>query len=223
IGGIKKDGTSYYAGAAPTDATNRIQYTPHGAVSAMKLGNGKWEHANFNSRLQPTEIGLGTSSADSSLLKLVYDFGTTNNNGNVLSQQIVISSAAMDVKQNYSYDALNRLATATEIKTSDSSVQWQQTYDIDRFGNRAVRVGSYIPNTALTPQSTSSTDFSAFNQTNNRLNVATLPNVLYDLAGNLTRDQAARTFTYDAENRQLTFNGTVGQYFYDGDGHRIKK
>ena len=29
--------------------------------------------------------------------------------------------------------------------------------------------------------------------------------------------------TYDAENRQRTFNGTVGQYFYDGDGHRVKK
>ncbi|MEK6303636.1 MAG: hypothetical protein AABO41_23270 [Acidobacteriota bacterium] len=25
------------------------------------------------------------------------------------------------------------------------------------------------------------------------------------------------------ENRQLTFNGTVGQYFYDGDGRRAKK
>src|SRR5437867_1043258 len=29
--------------------------------------------------------------------------------------------------------------------------------------------------------------------------------------------------TYDAENRQKTLNGTLGQYFYDGDGHRVKK
>jgi YD repeat-containing protein len=29
--------------------------------------------------------------------------------------------------------------------------------------------------------------------------------------------------TYDAENRLLNFNGGAGQYFYDGDGHRVKK
>ena len=49
----------YYAGATATDTTNRIQYAPQGAVSIMKLGNGKWEHTNFNNRLQPTQIGLG--------------------------------------------------------------------------------------------------------------------------------------------------------------------
>ena len=35
-------------------------YTAAGAVSSMQLGNGKWESTTFNSRLQPTQIALGT-------------------------------------------------------------------------------------------------------------------------------------------------------------------
>ena len=38
---------------------NGFTYTAAGAVSAMRLGNGKWETTQFNSRLQPTQIGLG--------------------------------------------------------------------------------------------------------------------------------------------------------------------
>jgi len=45
----------------------------------------------------------------------------------------------------------------------------------------------------------------------------------YDGSGNQTSDAQSRTFTYDAENRQLTFNTNAGQYFYDGDGRRVKK
>ncbi|MFH4247258.1 hypothetical protein WAI89_21130, partial [Acinetobacter baumannii] len=35
-----------------------------------------------------------------------------------------------------------------------------------------------------------------------------------------------RTFTYDGENKQtavVSGGSTVGQYFYDGDGRRVKK
>ena len=40
IAGIKDPAKpGYYAGAASADAANRIQYTAHGTVSALKLGN----------------------------------------------------------------------------------------------------------------------------------------------------------------------------------------
>jgi hypothetical protein len=39
VAGVKY-AANYYAGALATDSTNRIQYAEHGAVSAMKLGNG---------------------------------------------------------------------------------------------------------------------------------------------------------------------------------------
>ncbi|MBK7706203.1 MAG: hypothetical protein IPJ30_10570 [Acidobacteria bacterium] len=54
----------------------------------------------------------------------------------------------------------------------------------------------------------------------------------FDAAGNTTRDAQFRKFTYDAENKQTKIEsvdangavtGTIGEYFYDGDGRRVKK
>jgi RHS repeat-associated protein len=212
IAGIKNQVTQlYYAGAIANDATNRIQYASHGAISAMKLGNGKWEHTTYDpKRLQPTQIGLGVSSADSSLLKLDYTYNTpgqANNNGNVLTQTITIGPTVMS--QSYAYDDVNRLLTASE----NSGAGWSQTYGYDRFGNRWVSASTGYTLSSLTPQFQS-----AFNAGNNRLVSSG-----YDDAGNQTGDSQSRAFTYDAENRQITFNGSSGQYFYDGDGRRVKK
>lgn len=206
-----------------------IAYASHGAVSVMQLGNGKWEHTNFNSRLQPLQIGLGTSSSNSSILKLDYAYNTTgqtNNNGNVRTQTITLptgGSSTLTLTQNYSYDSLDRLSAAEEFIGTTS--QWKQIYDSDRWGNRAVRSSSYMPNPQLTPQSATETDFSAFEQSKNRLKQATFPQVLYDGAGNLIRDMVGSTFAYDGENRQVTANvaGVTTSYDYDGDGRRVKK
>jgi hypothetical protein len=57
VAGVRNQASGlYWVGAAASDATNRIQYAAHGGIAAMKLGNGKWEHTNFNGRLQPTQI-----------------------------------------------------------------------------------------------------------------------------------------------------------------------
>src|SRR5262249_50377044 len=134
VAGVKNQASgAYWAGAAPTDTTNRIQYAPQGAVSAMRLGNSGtslWERTTYNTRLQTEQIRLGTVANPSSLLQLDYTYGTTANNGNVQTQVITISSTVMS--QTYGYDALNRLISASEGST------WSQTYAYDRYGNRAV-------------------------------------------------------------------------------------
>lgn len=56
----------------------------------MRLGNGRFESTQFNSRLQPTQIALGTSATNTSLLNLDYDCGTPDNDGNVKSQNITV-------------------------------------------------------------------------------------------------------------------------------------
>jgi len=59
----------------------------------MQLGNGKWESTQFNSRLQPTQIALGTVQNCTDKLKLDYSYNTPNvadNNGNVKSQTITL-------------------------------------------------------------------------------------------------------------------------------------
>lgn len=75
-------------------------YTAAGAVTSMQLGNGRWESAVFNSRLQPEQIALGTIQNGTDKLKLNYEYGTLNtgngqviagtNNGNVGKQTITV-------------------------------------------------------------------------------------------------------------------------------------
>jgi YD repeat-containing protein len=190
------------SGEGPKTYASSFSYTAHAGLQAVQLGNGLWEHTRYNARLQPIQIGLGTSSTDASVLQLDYAYGTTNNNGNVLSQTII--APGFSATQTYTYDPLNRLKTATEEGS------WTQTYLYDQYGNRAVT--GYVPNPALTPQAV--TDF---NPATNRLT-----NSSYDNAGNLTQDATGRIFDYDAENHQVTFNTGAATYAYDGDGRRVK-
>jgi hypothetical protein len=49
----------------------------------------------------------------------------------------------------------------------------------------------------------------------------------FDNSGNTKIDAEDRSFIYDSENKQVEVrdhaNTIVGQYFYNGDGQRIKK
>jgi hypothetical protein len=98
----------------------------------MQLGNGKWESTVFNTRLQPTQIALGTIKDGIDKLKLNFDYGTTQNNGNVLSQQIAIptvgASQGYVAKQIYTYDALNRLQQADEKPDGYTQQQCDQNH-----------------------------------------------------------------------------------------------
>ena len=208
--------TGQKTGEANKTYASAMSYTSHGAVAAVTLGNALIEQVTFNNRLQPTQIKLGTAANPTSVIQLGYGYGTTNNNGNVLSQ--TITAPGLNVTQGYTYDALNRLASASEGTT------WTQTYDYDRYSNRAVRSGSYMPNPLLTPQSGFAGDMSGFNAGNNRVAVSGFQ---YDGAGNLKADPTTgpNAMIYDAENRLIgyTSNNTQASYVYDGEGRRVKK
>jgi RHS repeat-associated protein len=112
---------------------------------------------------------------------------------------------------------------------------WKQTFTFDRYGNRnfdesqtttLVKNCGTPPNQTVCPADVPVVNPSV-NTANNRLN-----GYLYDAAGNTVRDAENRKFTYDGENKQvkvemLDANGnptsTIGEYFYDGDGKRVKK
>ncbi len=173
---------------------NGISYNSSGAMERLRLGNGKWETMIYNNRLQVTEIGLGSSATDKSLLKLEYDYGTnTQNNGSLRSQKISFSGLSQPFEQTYIYDDLNRLQSAEE-KVSTTTT-WKQTFTYDRYGNRRF-------DTANT------TTLSASNNiTNPTIDTATNrfssgQNYSYDKDGNLTVDAENRSFVYDAENHQ---------------------
>ncbi len=205
---------------------SNFSYTAAGAVSSMQLGNGKWESTVFNSRLQPTQIALGTVQNGTDNLKLNYTYSSTptstDNNGNVLSQQITVPAtngvAGFVAAQTYSYDSLNRLKAATE--NIGGSQSWKQTFTYDRFGNRrfdtnggnttipAIGCQTAVCNPQVDPLTNKLVGYS------------------FDNAGNTTTDASGKTFTYDGENKQTkVMSGSVrlGVYAYDGDGKRVKK
>jgi RHS repeat-associated protein len=202
---------------------NNFTYNPAGAVTSMELGNLNWESSTFNTRLQPTQIALGKTASATDLLKLDYGYGTTANNGNVASQTITVKRSGQSdlvFDQTYTFDSLNRIHIAEE-KTG-STTNWKQTFIFDRYGNR-----NFDRNNTTQPASFSNPSVSdpTVNTVNNRF--ASGQGWVYDAAGNVITDAEGRTFTYDAENKQKEVKNssaaTLGTYYFDGDGKRVKK
>ena len=203
----------------PTNYASNITYTAPGGISSLTLGNGVTEHVSWNDRSQP--MALQANSTSGSILNLGFypcpnstaTYCSTGNNGNLQSQSIALPS--LSLTQSYSYDSLNRL-----IGASEGTSGWQQSYGFDSAGNRWVsNNSSNLPALTLeTPQA--STNFSN----------SSVPNRIagwsYDAAGNVTQvSTMARTFIYDAENRQVS--ATIGSgtttYAFDGNGLRVSK
>ncbi len=249
VAGVKNQATGlYYAGGA-ADTADRILYTAGGAASAFRLGNGLWERADFNSRLQHTRIRLGTVTDGSSVLRLDYAYGvvaggtldTAKNNGNPQSQTINVPGAAAPFVQTYVYDELGRLQSAEE--KAGTLTNWTQVFAYDRYGNRGFAAGTTSPNLQVNPATNQPVPDPArnpvFDPLTNRLKV-TEPgqgDYRYDEAGNLLCEPGrvcaqgpsglTPYYAYDAENKLKTaaggFDSAGTTYTYDGDGRRVQK
>jgi RHS repeat-associated protein len=70
--------TGQKTGESNKTYASSFSYCGCGGLSSFKLGNNLWEHTNYNTRLQPVQIGLGANSGDSSVLQLDYAYGAVN-------------------------------------------------------------------------------------------------------------------------------------------------
>jgi RHS repeat-associated protein len=201
-------------------------YNSAGAIERLRLGNSRWENYQYNNRLQVTQIGLGASVGDTSLLKLDFEYNSTgnhDNNGALLKQTITLPGTTTVLTQSYTYDALNRLQSATEMFGSSQS--WKQTFVFDRFGNRTFNTTSSA--TTTLPSSFSADIYNpTIDTSNNRYSSG--QGYSYDAAGNVTANAAGQSFVYDAEQHQTevrttSTNALVASYKYDGSGQRVKK
>jgi RHS repeat-associated protein len=212
-------------GANAPSYVSGIQYTPHGAISQMTVGPGasgifteQWQYSP--GRLQPTSVDVTGRLSLRYFYCLNELLSCQSNNGSVRRQRIL---SPLNVTQDYTYDGLDRLLTATETGGTD---EWSQTYSYDVYGNRAVLSGSFVPRIEWTPRA-----LTEYETTTNRWKRG--GGDQYDAAGNQTAvasDQApnvvSSTFGYDAENRLITANvANTGSVFYeyDGEGRRVKK
>ncbi len=189
---LSSSATSY----APAASVSNILYAAHNALNTETYGNGLTHTVDYNNRLQPTNIKLGTSVSPTSVISLGYNYGGTNNNGNVLTH--TYSGGGLSYTQTFGYDSLNRLTTSVESGSS-----WSQTNGYDRYGNRWIDLGG--GNKSL-----------YFNTTNNRITGSS-----YDTAGNLLND-GSHAYTYDAENKIAKVDN-VSAYVYNGEGERVRK
>jgi RHS repeat-associated protein len=160
-------------------------------------------------------------------MDFTYSYVGTNghNNGNVPS--ITETNGDGDDTQNFTYDSLNRIATAQTSAinqpgwagdTGHLQECWAEQYSYDPWGNLV----------SIAPSSSSSytgcIQESGFNftgsiGTNNRI---TASGYMYDSAGNLiAAPPTGPTYTYDAENHLISTGGQT--YLYDGDGKRVEK
>jgi RHS repeat-associated protein len=197
-------GTRTYADMTASSAP----FTADGRIAQIKYGNDLWETRSYQAPGLPTLLMLGTTASSNDKLELEYDYSAIANNGNLATH--VIRQPGQAWTQNYTYDSLNRLASANE------SNGFNRSYGYDRYGNRWIVASSGI----TAADSHEPTAGSLFNSANNRL-----ANQGYDAAGNQT-SYDPRTLAYDAENRLISATSPLNgneYYLYDGDGRRVRK
>jgi RHS repeat-associated protein len=208
-----------------TNYASNISYAPHGAVMGLQLGNGLWETTNFNSRLQPVTMYLGSMQGGSDVWKLLNTYGTSGqNNGNVTLQQLSLPAPSpggnpVTVTSAYTYDGVNRLLVAAENPANqtspvcpDAASQWCTQFGYDVYGNRSIAGRT---NFGVSPN-----EPAAFNAANQITGTGWTYDTV-NLRGTITGDPAGDLFAYDAEDRLLSGNGI--SYLYDGDGRRVGK
>jgi RHS repeat-associated protein len=223
------------ANAAEQTYANSFTFTPDGKIEKLKLGNGLWESAKFNNRLQVTELALGHSVGDGNLWKLNYEYGelvvngstisvdTNKNTGNIARQTVNFSGLSHPFVQTYKYDPIYRLTEARETRNANQT--WKQTFGYDKYGNR----NAFTQDVGGTNLTINNLTLPVVDQNTNRFQTNPSQGYSYDKNGNITADPANsdRQFVFNGENKQAEVKDAggspIGKFYYDGEGKRVKK
>ena len=207
-----------------------ISYTPFGAINTLLngcAGSGcvqRQETYDYNNRLQPVRIQLGTPSDNDANYCLVYNYyGGSNptscavpspgggNNGNVTGYLYLDSTnGSLQHQVVYSYDTVNRLTSSIASPVSPGTVSHHLDFSYDRYGNmKCVTDGQRngpCPNWTFNPAS-------------NRI---TTSGFQYDAAGNLTSDGSCN-YQWDAEGRPKSVSGCrTATFTYNVPGQLVQ-
>ncbi|MBL0162036.1 MAG: RHS repeat protein [Bryobacterales bacterium] len=239
VSGVKTAADCEQAAAVShTDAyASGITYGAHGAMSGLRLGNGLYESTTYNTRQQPSVLGLGTVAQGVDLWGWGLGYGTQNN-GNIESATLTLPGN-QTAQMRHGYDGANRLTMAIENMSGtvlpatcagSTGLRCQQ-YGYDLAGNRTLLSQlNALPGGAVP---------SGFDAANNQV---TGTNWVYDGRGNLKqmpRMSLVDKMLYDGENRLRVacpdvllgatcpdsgaLTGTAVRYGYDAEGRRVTK
>jgi RHS repeat-associated protein len=219
----------------PATIAQNVKYAPHGAVSQLQNGcvgagcTQAQETYDYNNRLQPVRMQLGTSSSPSANSCLVYNYyaGVANPTSCVIPSQASsgndrsamghyfqdTTNPSLGHTVSYTYDNIHRLA----ISVATGSAPHNLAFSYDRYGNM----------TCVMSQNTNGPcpnySYTTAPSTNQIANTA----YTYDAAGNLTADgtgTGSHTYQWDAENRLTSIDsGHTATYTYNALGQRVEK
>ncbi|MBV9399757.1 MAG: RHS repeat-associated core domain-containing protein, partial [Bryobacterales bacterium] len=169
-------------------------YGAAGQLLTLTGGYGGWngtETRTYNAMLQLTGIA-------SPGWNIQYNYSATQNNGKIVSQTDLVSGEQVS----YTYDALNRLASAA------SNQSWSQSFSYDGFGNLTNVNAANAPGLGV-----------VYDPATNRV-----PNYS-DANGNTTNAAGGYTTVYDVENRMTYVPGYQGtsNYSYAPGNKRVWK
>ena len=189
-----------------TNLFNIGSYNAAGQPVIVSFTNGMQGTYGYDRQQRLSTLQFANSSG--SVLNLLYNYGTSNNNGQVLgvTDQLVGAQST-----SYVYDELGRLRNA-QTNNLTAGNTWQLRFTYDRFGNRLSQVP--VAGTALMPLSETPAD-----PATNHINIT---GYNYDAAGNMTAD-GLHAYSYDAENRIAKVDGNANTFAYDAAGLRINK
>ena len=225
-----------YASGMTYTAAGQITHEAYGLQSPLYL------NLHYNNRLQMVDLRLGDSPTDEwnwTRGALIFYYGANarnnwnpfadspDNNGNLLRQvnyaPLTAGGYVIPQLDDYSYDALNRNTSVSEIQQNSSGV-WSgniftQTFSYDRWGNRAIDIN----NTTLNVPGVTRKSLT-ISTANNRLTAIDGAAVSYDPVGNQTND-GTYARVYEGENRISKANGSNGAnyYYYDANGRRARR
>ncbi len=213
--------------AIPESLAPSIHYTPWGAIQTLQQGcinsgcTTVQETYDYNTRMQPVRIQLGTQSNESADYCLVYNFYMdksnpnscavpspgVQNNGNVMGSWYLDNyTSGFSQTVTNTYDNVNRLKTAVAANNNNYNL----TFNYDPYGNMTC-----VLNGSTNGPCPTYTFNSAYNQ---------ISGYTYDAAGNLTND-TTYTYQWDAEGRlSQSLQGTtsIHQYTYNALNQRVQ-
>jgi YD repeat-containing protein len=208
------------AGGNPRSYINSLTYWPSQQINNVGLANGVTENYQYSTqRLQLSSQTI--TKGGSPLMSISYNYAASMASGGGTKSgntgQLIGITAAINAQtrnQDFSYDQVGRLKTATG---SDTTGSWQRRYGYDRWGNRtgvwnATSGGTQLQNVVMQTSGSAPT---------NRISTVNLTGYSYDANGNLKGD-GSNTYNYDAENRMVSSSGALGaSYLYDSSNRRV--
>ncbi|WP_420805469.1 RHS repeat domain-containing protein [Leptospira weilii] len=213
------------------DIVENISYNEFGQTANLTLGNGIATSYNYDVKGRMIRINSsGDVNGNNKILQdVVYSFNNRNNITNIAN-----STSDFNTQYGYNYDGLGRLtnATGSYIETGNFRRDFSQSFSYAKNGNlTSKRIQDPASGNISDEWSYVYENHQVLKIDSSKTGSDTLV-LQYDANGNLTRQRdnakdLTKRISVDSQDRIVQIqdgnNSTLGSYWYDEGGFRIRK